>query len=256
MSRLLLACALPCTALLFAIAARAEDQKLVVPAVEGKAAQTDVKPNAGGAAGVDFVSLSGGVLQLDGGNFNGQRVAPFKLARTATTVAQYRKCADAGACSAPNTGGKCNWGTQRTDHPVNCVDWNQAVAFCTWAKARLPTAQEREWAASSGEGWKYPWGNQEPGSRACWDGPGSDRGAHGWSGTCPVGSHAAGNSKQGVADLAGNVWDWLSTEYGDGKEQRGGSWGGGGNVKNLRASNRDSDEPADRLDAVGFRCAK
>lgn len=40
---------------------------------------------------------------------------------------QYKTCMDAGACTAPDTGRNCNWGKAgRENHPVNCVDWNQA----------------------------------------------------------------------------------------------------------------------------------
>jgi formylglycine-generating enzyme required for sulfatase activity len=154
---------------------------------------------------VTLIALPGGTLQLKDGNFNGTRVAPFKLARTATTVAQYTKCVDAGGCSEPKTGANCNWGPDRSDHPVNCVDWYQATGFCRWMGGRLPTAQEREWAASSGEGSDMGKGNRKT--------------------TCVAGSHPAGASKQGVQDLAGNVWEWLSTDYSGGKEFRGGSWG-------------------------------
>ena len=201
--------------------------------------------------GVEFVALPGGTLK--GGNFNGQRVAPFSLAPTATTVEQYEKCVTAGACSEPNTGGTCNWKTDRRNHPVNCVDWNQATAFCKWAGGRLPTAEEREWAASSGKGWTYPWGNEEPGARACWDGEGSDVGKGNRKTTCVVGSHSAGASRQGIQDLAGNVWEWLSNDSGSGKELRGGSWGDG-DPDLLRAADRNGDAPTNRNNLIGLRC--
>jgi formylglycine-generating enzyme required for sulfatase activity len=134
------------------------------------------------------------------------------------------------------------------------VDWNQAMAFCAWIGGRLPTAEEREYAAKGGESRIYPWGSEAPGSRACWDGPGNDRGANGWTWTCPVTSHPRGASKHGLLDLAGNVWEWTATDYdGSHKELRGGSWYHGF-AEFLRASDRCWFGPSDWGGDGGFRC--
>jgi len=202
--------------------------------------------------GVTFVELPGGVLRKSI-FYNGQRVASFKLARTATTVAQYQKCVAAGGCTKPGNGGNCNWGKDRLDHPVNCVDWNQASGFCKWMGARLPTAKEREWAASSGVDWTYPWGNGEPGAKACWSGNGNDRDYRGWSGTCPAGSHPTGASTQGIQDLAGNVWEWVANDNGGGKETRGGSWFND-NPGSLQVLNSYDPQPIPLSNIIGFRC--
>ena len=149
-------------------------------------------------SGLPFVSIPAGTFQ-----YQGERsvsVKAFRLGASAVTVAAYKKCVDAGACAKPNTGSGCNWDTDRTDHPVNCVDWNQATAFCKWIGGRLPTEEEREYVASGGsEGRTYPWGNEVPGARACWDGEGSDLGKGNRKTTCAVGSHKAGDSRLGPA---------------------------------------------------------
>ncbi|MEE2645193.1 MAG: SUMF1/EgtB/PvdO family nonheme iron enzyme, partial [Myxococcota bacterium] len=45
---------------------------------------------------------------------------PFSLSRTEITVAQYRHCVEANACSVPRTNQGCNWGRpDRDDHPIN-----------------------------------------------------------------------------------------------------------------------------------------
>ena len=95
-------------------------------------------------------------------------LAAYELDVTETTVAQYRACVDAHGCDAEklNAHDTCNWGkTGKDDHPVNCVDWNQAEAFCKWAGKRLPTAEEWEAAAHGSTGYRYPWGNDAPGSQ-------------------------------------------------------------------------------------------
>gem|GEM_PF-1942924 len=205
-------------------------------------------------SGLRFVSIPAGTFQ-----FQGERnvsVSAFKLAKTDVTVAAYAKCVSAGACTEPETSSSvCNWKTGRVDHPVNCVDWNQSTAFCKWVGGRLPTEEEWEYVASGGsEGRTYPWGNEEPGARACWDGEGNDLGKGNRKGTCAVGSHQAGDSKWGLHDLSGNVWQWTSSDYdASNKVVRGGSCFNG--IPDLlRARDRDRDVPSLRSYNVGFRC--
>jgi len=182
----------------------------------------------------------------------------FEISKTEVTVAQYRACVDAGACTAPNDKSvkkSCNWGhSGRDNHPVNCVDWNQATTFARWAGGRLPTGEEWTYAATSGgQSWEYPWGN-EPATcdRAIMDvggdGCGQDR-------TWPVCSKPAGNSTQGVCDLAGNVWEWTDERVGDSERvYRGGSWFYAAPI--LRASSRGRGVPSFRFLGLGFRLAR
>ena len=218
------------------------------------------------------------------------KVASFCLDKTEVTVADYGTCVAAARCSEPEAyralrgdfRQACNWRHPegRQNHPVNCVDFVQATAFCAWAGRRLPTEEEWEYAARAGaEGRKYPWGNTAPDSsrlNACGTEcqpnlvakrffgvtpmyPASD----GWPETAPVGSFPAGASKHGVLDLAGNVWEWTATWYaaydGSSREDkrvlRGGSWGGG-DPRTERATNRFRLEPNARAQFLGFRCAR
>lgn len=204
-------------------------------------------------SGLKFIGIPAGTFQFQGKQT--VAVKAFELGETATTVDAYARCVKAGVCSKPNTGGACNWGTDRTDHPINCVDWNQAGAFCRWIGGRLPTEEEREYVASGGsEGRTYPWGNEEPGARACWDGEGNDLGKGNRKTTCPIGSHKAGDSKWGLHDLAGNVWEWTSSDYDSSKKGiRGGSWYLD-YPEILRAQSRNWVDPSGGRLNVGFRC--
>jgi eukaryotic-like serine/threonine-protein kinase len=144
----------------------------------------------------------------------------FSIDKQEVTVARYRKCVQAGACTVRHLTGqgwgkqvveneRCNWGKSgRDDHPVNCVDWNQAKTYCAWAGKRLPTEAEWEKAARGTDGREYPWGREEPTcQRAAIVSCGKE-------GTQPAGSTSpAGDSPYGAQDMAGNVKEWVSDWY-------------------------------------------
>jgi len=180
----------------------------------------------------------------------------FRIDRSEVTLAAYGECVDAGACSAPDSGRFCNWGCfDRTQHPVNCVDWNQALGYCKWRGARLPSEQEWEKAARGTDGRKYPWGDEVPSCNYAIVSYGGD--GCGRNSTWPVGSKPLGASPYGASDMVGNVWEWTYDWYDSSRGARvlrGGSWWDESGY--ARASLRSGYGPRYRRPGIGFRCAR
>ena len=208
---------------------------------------------------VRMAALHGGKFKM-GDRGDSVTVAPFELDVTEVTVDAYAACVRAGACSSDGLvcDALSNWGVSgRGTHPMNCVDWNQATAYCGAQGKRLPTEQEWEWAARGQEkATIYPWGNDEPGGQLCWGGEGGNPKIGDHTSTCPVGSYPRGDAPGGIHDLAGNVWEWTSSAYdGTSRVDRGGSWSWA-LAEFFHAAARVADKPADRSADLGFRCAR
>jgi formylglycine-generating enzyme required for sulfatase activity len=137
-------------------------------------------------------------------------VASFELDVTEVTVEAFQACVDAGACEpgrAATEDPDCNTGAAgREEHPINCVNGSQAVAYCAWVGKRLPTEGEWKFAAWYSDGRLYPWGDENPEDQLCWSG-----GSEGpRDSTCPVGSFPEDMSLFGPLDMAGNVNEFVS----------------------------------------------
>ncbi len=201
-----------------------------------------------------MVAVTGGTLERHG---DGTRVGSFCMDRTEVTVDAYAACAEAGACSAADLecGNAATWGKKgRGQHPINCVTWDEADTFCREHGKRLPSEEEWEWAARGGRrGLTYPWGEEAPADRACWDGEGNALGAGERKATCAVGSNPRGKSPDGIQDLAGNVREWTSTPHERFKVLRGGSWGDS-LPEFLSSTFRGWNAPDERMELLGFRC--
>ncbi|MBM4374717.1 MAG: SUMF1/EgtB/PvdO family nonheme iron enzyme, partial [Deltaproteobacteria bacterium] len=185
-------------------------------------------------------------------------VDAFCMNRTEVTVAAYAACVSSGKCTPAVSGRPCNAGVAgREEHPINCVDWNQAKAYCEAEGLRLPTEEEWEYAATGGDGRPYPWGNEAPSDQLCWNGDGNDRGKDNRQSTCPVGAYPKGRSPFGLDDMSGNVWEWTSSLYSDSgsaRVRRGGCYIYD-HPSIVRSALRYSEEPASLHFILGFRCA-
>jgi len=156
---------------------------------------------------------------------------------------------------------------EKADHPVVCVSWKDAAAYCKWAGGSLPTEGQWEKAARGLGGWVYPWGDDWDASKYRHD---KNRGSET---TSVVYGYAAGVSGYGTYQQSGNVWEWCLTKWGwkyaDGIEAvdndpagaaarvlRGGSWFNRQN--RARCACRVGDEPFNRGVSSGFRvvCAR
>jgi iron(II)-dependent oxidoreductase len=115
------------------------------------------------------------------------------------TVGDYASCQAAGVCWKTF----CGMPTDGDDKPMRCVGRGEASVYCKWLGKRLPTEAEWERAARGLDDRPFPWGEERPDGRTCWQ-----RG-----GPCDVGSFPSGVSPAGAHDMAGNVSEWVSDLY-------------------------------------------
>ncbi|MGK4002846.1 SUMF1/EgtB/PvdO family nonheme iron enzyme [Sorangium sp. So ce1036] len=239
---------------------------------------------------------SGMVLVPGGKFFMGSDDPTFKLWQPAhkvtldtfcidvheVTAGDYRACSDKGECKRPPPvpdfpkadgvsdaahretlealAELCTFGKPAlARHPINCVPWSLADAYCAVQGKRLPTEAEWEYAARGSDGRKFPWGD-EPGDHTFMNACGAEctrweraRGLpvsqrmyeadDGYFGTAPVGSFPKGKTRFGAHDVVGNVWEWTADWFetykdeeqvnpkgapaGDRKAIRGGGYNGG-----------------------------
>ncbi|MBL9175222.1 MAG: SUMF1/EgtB/PvdO family nonheme iron enzyme [Verrucomicrobiales bacterium] len=219
---------------------------------------------------------------------------PFAISRYPVTVSQFKAFEDAGGYTERRFWSPAGWKWRQSqkitgpedyfptfqtlNHPRVGLSWFEAQAFSHWLAevtklhVRLPSEAEWERAARHTEGREYPWGEAGKGleDRCNVDQTGLGQ-------TSAVGMFPKGLATCGVADMAGNVWEWTRSLWGrkwDNPEfkfpylggevredenapsdvprvLRGGSWSSP--ADNARCACRYGGGPVDRYWFIGFR---
>jgi formylglycine-generating enzyme required for sulfatase activity len=183
---------------------------------------------------------------------------------------------------------------QGEDHPVVCVNWNDAQAYLKWLNDSVPgrgyrLLSEAEWeyaARAGGGGSRYPWGDDPDAREQCVWANGADQTARaqiewyawrvancsdGHAYTAPAARFRA--NAFGLHDMHGNAWEWVqdvwhdnysgapsdgSARVSDGDQMRrvlrGGSWGIAPQI--LRSADRFGYSLGIRGNDSGFRIAR
>jgi formylglycine-generating enzyme required for sulfatase activity len=256
----------------------ADAQMIAIPGGKFVAGST---PEERTAAYDDYMATAGKDTARDSKWFETEEdrhlanAAPFRIDLMPVTQGQYAEFVLAGGAPAP-TMDAATWQAQgftqdfatqvarfawtegappptRVEHPVVLVSWTDADKYCRWRgeqrgePRRLPSALEYEKAVRGDGGLIYPWGNAYEPDKL-------DSAVKGPGDTVPVGQYIQGASPYGVLDLAGNVYEWTSTPFGDGKMTvKGSAWEDFGGVG--RGASRHGRAREVRHVIVGFRCA-
>jgi formylglycine-generating enzyme required for sulfatase activity len=108
--------------------------------------------------------------------------------------------------------------SDRMEHPVVHIAYDDALAYAAWAGKRLPTEAEWEYAARGGlEGKEFVWGDEfRPRGRFranTFQGrfPDDNTVEDGYRATAPVRAFAPNG--YGLYGVSGNVWEWVADWY-------------------------------------------
>jgi formylglycine-generating enzyme required for sulfatase activity len=214
----------------------------------------------------------------------------FYIDKYEVTVKDFAKCVSDGACGEEGTAYEtvsgnpfCNMNNSKLDHPMNCVSFFGANAYCEWAGKRLPAEGEWEKAARGGceihgeencenDSYVYTWGNEgEPDcGKVNMANDGSDWGC-GTDSTATGGNYAASDSPYLCSDMLGNLYEWVADSWSDdhagaptdgssrGTPDSDGTIKGGSfmqyDTSQFRVSFRAKQLTTEMLYSRGFRCA-
>ena len=194
-------------------------------------------------------------------------LSTFWIDKFEVSVKDYQACVNDGECTPADLSAGCNTiFPDRLNHPINCVDWNQANSYCNSVQKRLPTEAEWEYSARGRDNRIYPWGDQTPNSTLL-----NYNNIIGQ--TTGVGLYPLGVSYFNVHNMGGNVQEWTKDLYSndyyesiiekdpqgplDGtlRVVRGASWKLGILQEVLTTTVRFAFVPTTKDNSLGFRCA-
>lgn len=200
-------------------------------------------------AGMEWVMIPAGTF-LYGDKKSPLDLKEFQISRYPVTNRQYKQFLDANPQQkSPRHWLRHTYPSGKEYHPVVNVTLEDALAFCFWIGARLPTEEEWEKAARGTDGRMYPWGEPWEDRKYC-----NSREVD-LQETTPVDHYPQGVSPYGIWDLSGNVWEFTASMKDSTRVVlRGGSWEFG--AQNVRAANRYFHSITVCNDTIGFRCAR
>lgn len=156
---------------------------------------------------IEWIFIEGGSFELEvDGELKQITMPSFEMSRTEVTVAQWRKCVEAGVCVAWFR--NSNYTAKREDHPKEWVWWREARAFAQWVGGDLPSYTQWYYAATSRAQYtELPaqLDDCELGDISQLNGSGSCNGV----GTSPVCSFPRSHTDQGLCDMVGNAREYL-----------------------------------------------
>lgn len=195
----------------------------------------------------------------------------YAIAKYPITNTEYREfLTDSRHPELPSSWEFRRYPVEKSNHPVFTLSPQAADAYAAWLSLktgrafRLPSEAEWEYAAAGPAGYEFPWGNEYQPDFA-------NTVETGIFSTTPVGIFAEGNSPFGVADMAGNVEEYVRDVYaayaqgqfisdhlvqlnGDYRVARGGCFS---RLRDLaRTRRRHGRNPASQTYAMGFRLAE
>lgn len=134
----------------------------------------------------------------------------YAIGKYPVTNREYQAFVKDGAHKPPEDWSGGQYPSERGDHPVVNVSWEDAQAYCQWLSEktnkpyRLPSEAEWEKAARGTDGRVYPWGDEFDPQKA-------NTAEAGINITTPVGQFSPqGDSFYGCVDMIGNVWEWCN----------------------------------------------